>query len=225
MNSPDLVIFGCDGVLVDSERTIARVRSEILASAGIELGAELLMERFAGVPFRDVLLTLERENGTPLQASLIEKVERRTDERLRREATATEGARRAVAAFPRRCICSNAPRGRVDAVLERTGLAALFSGAVFTADEIAGGRPKPAPDLFLHAARTMAAAAEESFVIEDSAAGVGAGLAAGMRVIGFTGATHSFPGHADVLTEAGAETVISRWNVLPQVVAALGDWR
>ena len=83
---------------------------------------------------------------------------------------------------------------------------------------------KPAPDVFLHAARTLGADPAATFVIEDSVHGIAGARAAGMRVIGFTGAAHSFPGHADALTEAGAETVIRRWADFPAVVAALSDW-
>ena len=85
-------------------------------------------------------------------------------------------------------------------------------------------KPKPAPDVFLHAAKTLGADPANTFVIEDSVHGISGAKAAGMRVIGFTGASHSYPGHADALTEAGAETVIRRWADFRGVVAALSEW-
>jgi beta-phosphoglucomutase-like phosphatase (HAD superfamily) len=78
--------------------------------------------------------------------------------------------------------------------------------------------------VFLHAAKALGADPANTFVIEDSVHGIAGAKAAGMRVIGFTGASHSYPGHADVLTEAGAETVIRRWADFGGVVAALSEW-
>jgi beta-phosphoglucomutase-like phosphatase (HAD superfamily) len=123
-----------------------------------------------------------------------------------------------------KCICSNSSPERLDAMLTRTGLLPLFGSNVFSARALASHRPKPAPDIFLHAAEVMKAEPARCFVIEDSAHGVHGAKAAGMRVIGFTGASHSWPGHADALTEAGAETVIRRWAELHPVIAALSEW-
>jgi beta-phosphoglucomutase-like phosphatase (HAD superfamily) len=100
----------------------------------------------------------------------------------------------------------------------------LFAGRIFSALETPTARTKPAPDVFLHAAETLGANPARTFVIEDSVHGVAGARAAGMRVIGFTGASHSYPGHADALTEAGAETVIRRWAELNGVLAALQHW-
>jgi beta-phosphoglucomutase-like phosphatase (HAD superfamily) len=85
-------------------------------------------------------------------------------------------------------------------------------------------RPKPAPDVFVHAAKKLGAEPGNTFVIEDSVHGITGAKAAGMRVIGFTGAAHTYPGHADALTEAGAETVIRRWADLNGTIAALALW-
>jgi beta-phosphoglucomutase-like phosphatase (HAD superfamily) len=100
----------------------------------------------------------------------------------------------------------------------------LFEGLIFSGLEIPSKRTKPAPDVFLYAAEKLKAAPKHTFVIEDSVHGVAGAKAAGMRVIGFTGAAHSYPGHADRLTEAGAETVIRRWVEVPAVLAALSEW-
>ncbi len=223
-DKPDLILFGCDGVLVDSESLLARIREKVLAAAGIELSAEALSMRFAGHSFQEMLLTLERESDRPLQASMIDEAERLVDERLRR-VQATDGARQAVAALPRRAIASNAPRRRLQLMLQASGLSPLFGQSIFSFEDVENGRPKPAPDVLLHAAASLNADPARCFVIEDTAHGIQAAISAGMRPIGYTGASHSFTGHADLLTEAGAETVIHRWNMLMPILAALGEWR
>lgn len=225
MPAPDLVIFDCDGVLIDSEIVAARVEAELLTAAGFEIAPEDLAARYSGLTFRDILMTIEREAEMLFQASMIEEAEAMVDKRLRAEARAIEGAAQAVlsVAGPR-CICSNSSAQRIEAMLQKTRLAPLFEGHVFSALETESRKPKPAPDVFLYAARKMDARPEASFVIEDSVHGVTGARAAGMRVIGFTGASHTHPGHADLLTEAGAETVIARWADFPAVLAALSEW-
>ena len=109
-------------------------------------------------------------------------------------------------------------------MLERTRLLPLFSGRIFSALETPTGKTKPAPDVFLHAAGTLGADPAKTFVIEDSVHGIHGAKAAGMRVIGFTGGSHSYPGHGDLLMEAGAETVIRRWAELKGVLGALASW-
>jgi beta-phosphoglucomutase-like phosphatase (HAD superfamily) len=122
------------------------------------------------------------------------------------------------------CICSNSRLERIELMLGRTGLLPLFDGRIYSAQEIPSKRSKPAPDVFLHGAAAMSVEPAKCFVIEDSVHGVHGARAAGMRVIGFTGASHTWPGHADALTEAGAETVINRWSDFAAVVAALSEW-
>ena len=109
-------------------------------------------------------------------------------------------------------------------MLSAVNIKPLFGDHIFSSLETPSQKPKPAPDVFLHAARKIGADPANTFVIEDSVHGIRGAKAAGMRVIGFTGAAHSYPGHADALTEAGAETVIRRWADLPGVLAALAEW-
>ena len=225
MPQPELVIFDCDGVLADSEIIAARVEAEMLTSAGFSITAEELAQAYSGLTFKDILLRIEQEAAVPFQATLLDDVEKRVDQRLAREVRAIEGAHEAVAwVRGKRCVCSNSGRARVETTLARTRLAPFFEGAVFSVEDMASGRPKPAPDIFLHAAKAMAAEPAATFVVEDSVHGVAGAKAAGMRVIGFTGASHSHPGHADLLTEAGAETVIRRWADFPAVIGALMKW-
>ena len=225
MSEIDLVIFDCDGVLVDSEIIAARVEAELLSKAGYEIEAEDLARLYSGLTFREIMLRIEQESRQVFQASLIEEAEKLVDRRLAAEVRAIEGVHEAVASVAvKRCICSNSGTERLRTMLARTRLLPFFDGAIFSSLDTPSARPKPAPDVFLHAAETMKADPRRTFVIEDSVHGIAGAKAAGMRVIGFTGASHSHPGHADLLTEAGAETVIRRWADFGAVLAALSQW-
>ncbi|WP_027058162.1 HAD family hydrolase [Mesorhizobium loti] len=225
MPQPDLVIFDCDGVLVDSEIIAARVEAELITLAGYEISAEEVAETYAGLTFKDILMRIEEKSKIPFQASLIDRAEELVDRKLRSDVRAIEGVREAVASVTtQRCICSNSRSERIEFMLEKVHLLPFFAGRIFSALEIPSKKTKPAPDVFLLAAEKLNAKPANTFVIEDSVHGVAGARAAGMRVIGFTGASHSYPGHADALTEAGAETVIRRWSELKSVIAALSEW-
>lgn len=225
MSNPDLVIFDCDGVLVDSEIIAARAEAGLITAAGFPIEAEELAQRYAGLTFKDILLQIEREAAIPFQASLLDEAERLVDKRLAAEVRAIDGAREAVASVPwPKCVCSNSKLHRIETMLGKTGILPMFAGNIFSARETPTRQPKPAPDVFLHAAATMSARPEACFVVEDSVHGVHGAKAAGMRVIGFTGNSHSYPGLSDALTDAGAETVINRWPDFLPVLAALSEW-
>ncbi|MCC2688097.1 MAG: haloacid dehalogenase superfamily protein subfamily variant 3 with third motif having or [Rhizobiaceae bacterium] len=225
MPAPDLVIFDCDGVLVDSEVVAARVEAELVSAAGYEITADEISEAYAGLTFKDILIRIEEKAAIPFQVSLIDQAEDLIDRRLKAEVRAIEGAHEAASEVVcHKCICSNSRTERIEFMLEKTRLLPYFAGRIFSSLETPTGKPKPAPDVFLHAAKTLGADPRNTFVIEDSVHGIAGAKAAGMRVIGFTGAAHSYAGHADALTEAGAETVIRRWADFPAVVAALSEW-
>lgn len=225
MPQPDLIIFDCDGVLVDSEIIAARVEADLLTEAGYEISAEEIAETYAGLTFKDIMVAVEEKARIPFQISMLDRAEDLIDKRLKKEVRAIEGIHQAIVAVTApRCICSNSRSERIEFMLEKTHLLPLFAGRIFSALETPTGKTKPAPDVFLHAAETLGANPANTFIIEDSVHGVTGGRAAGMRVIGFTGASHSYPGHADALTEAGAETVIRRWADLKSVLDALSAW-
>jgi len=225
MSQPDLVIFDCDGTLVDSEIIAGQVDTALLAEAGVRISVEEFMERYAGLTFAEAVIQVESDFKVPLQASIIDRSKAILDRRLAAEVLPVPGALAAVAGIATaRCVCSNSTDERLAAMLGRTGLKPLFGDRVYSARSIPSGRPKPAPDVFLHAAEKLGAAPRRCFVIEDSVHGITAARRAGMRVIGFTGGAHSWPGHADALTEAGAETVIRRWGDLAAVLSALSGW-
>ncbi|PBB87659.1 MULTISPECIES: HAD family phosphatase [unclassified Mesorhizobium] len=225
MPQPDLVIFDCDGVLVDSEIIAARVEAELLTSAGYEISAEEISETYAGLTFKDILMRVEEKSRIPFQASLIDRAEELVDRKLRSDVRIIDGAREAVAAVAApRAVCSNSRTERIEFMLEKVRLLPFFAGRIFSGLDIPSKKTKPAPDVFLFAAEKLGADPKNTFVIEDSVHGITGARAAGMRVIGFTGASHSYPGHADALTEAGAETVIRRWAELGSTIAALAEW-
>ena len=118
-----------------------------------------------------------------------------------------------------KCVASSSAPGKLDLALTVSGLKRHFDPHIFSAHAV--DRGKPAPDLFLHAAKRMGIAPSCCCVVEDSIAGVSAGIAAGMKVVGFVGGSHCLNGQADVLRALGAEIVVDHWASLPKVVGAL----
>jgi len=224
-NGFDLIIFDCDGVLVDSEIIAAEVESKLLTDAGYPISTEEMGERFAGMTWRNILFEVEREASIPLSASLLDKSEKLLDLKLANDVQAIPGVPLALSRLPMpRCICSNSSAARLDMMLSKVGYLKLFAPHIYSAKDLGADRVKPKPDIFLHGAKQMNASPANTIVVEDSIHGVQAARAAGMRVIGFTGASHTYPSHADRLTDAGAETVVSRMTDLPGVVMALAEW-
>ncbi|TWB55443.1 HAD superfamily hydrolase (TIGR01509 family) [Rhizobium sp. ERR 922] len=224
-NGFDLIIFDCDGVLVDSEIIAAQVESKLLTDAGYPISTEEMGERFAGMTWRNILFEVEREASIPLSASLLDKSEKLLDLALASDVQPIPGVPLALSRLPiPRCICSNSSFARIEMMLTKVGYLKLFAPNIFSAKDLGADRVKPKPDIFLHGAKQMNVSPANTIVVEDSVHGVQAARAAGMRVIGFTGASHTYPSHADRLTDAGAETVVSRMADLPGVVMALAEW-
>lgn len=218
----DLILFDCDGVLVDSEIIAAEVESKLLRDAGFDITAEDMCIRFAGMDWKSILLTIEQEADIPISAQLLDKSEKLLDATLARRVKIIEGVRYALSKITeRRCICSNSSTPRLDLMLTKVGLKPYFEGHIYSAKDLGPDRTKPRPDIYIHGARQFDVDPARCLVVEDSVHGVNAARAAGMRVIGFTGGSHTYPTHADRLTDAGAETVISRMVELPQMVEAL----
>jgi HAD superfamily hydrolase (TIGR01509 family) len=218
----DLILFDCDGVLVDSEIIAAEVESKLLRESGFDITAEDMCIRFAGMDWKNILLTIEQEADIPISAQLIDKSEKLLDAALARRVKIIEGVRFALAKLTvQRCICSNSSSARLDMMLTKVGLKPYFAGHIYSAKDLGPDRTKPKPDIYLHGARQFGVDPSRCLVVEDSVHGVHAARAAGMRVIGFTGGSHTYPTHADRLTDAGAETVISRMSELPAMVEAL----
>lgn len=220
MNGIDLVIFDCDGVLVDSEIIALQIEADLLASAGCTITIEQLAIRFSGMNWREILGILEKERGLSLMDSLLDKTESILDARIPAEVKAIDGIRDALDGIGhKRCVCSNTKMERLEAMLSKVGLKNCFAPNIFSAKDLGEGRSKPKPDIFLFGARQMGVEPSRTIVIEDSIHGVHAACAAGMRVIGFTGGSHSYPGHAANLLRAGAHAIAPRMRDLPAIIA------
>lgn len=214
-----LLIFDCDGVLVDSEVLSCRIDAEVLTGYGIPYTAADIMRQFVGVSMKDMIARIEAERGFSLPQDFGETVNRTLFARFETDLEPIEGVREAILSLPyRRCVASSSVPERIGLSLRVTGLEQLFDH-VFSATEVPRG--KPAPDLFLHAAQRMETLPSACLAIEDSPAGVQAALAAGMRVIGFTGGSHCGPDHGDKLRQAGATVLVERMVDLPAAVQAL----
>ena len=212
-----LLIFDCDGVLVDSEHLACASLAEVMTTLGHSMTADQAMLAFAGRSLKDVLARAERLLSRPIPEDLGEQAAVQLMARFRRELQAVPGVKEAIAALPyRRCVASSSDPGRLTLSLDVTGLSALFGNNVFSAVEVANG--KPAPDLFLLAARRLGEDPSSCIVIEDSVLGVEAAGAAGMAAIGFAGASHANQGLAERLAAAGAEPVIHSMANLPAAV-------
>ena len=209
MIQPDLIIFDCDGVLVDSEVLSCRCLSEVLMGCGIKIGLNETLDLFLG---RSLGAVLEHYEGMghsiPKQfpSELMVKVR----ETFRSALCPIEGISSVLEGLQiPHCVASSSTLDRVSLSLSLTGLARHFGDRLYTSQMVERG--KPAPDLFLYAAERMAADPCRALVIEDSVSGVTAAKAAGMTVWGFVGGSHyqSREGRAN-LVDAGADRVFAR---------------
>ncbi|MBT4890103.1 MAG: HAD family phosphatase [Rhodospirillales bacterium] len=216
-----LIIFDCDGVLVNSEAIYIAAELKFLKQAGLDLDRRDYMKSFMGMPtneWQDKLSAKACEAlGKPLEDSFFEALSGYVLERFKTNLTAISGVHDAISAIGLRCcVASSSSNERLHWKLEHTGLAKFFEGVVFSSDMVPRGKPEP--DLFLHAASAMNVRPENCIVIEDSANGVLAGKAAGMAVIGFNGGDHCLDGHEDELVSVGADRVIDDFAVLKSAI-------
>ncbi|MEU9863846.1 HAD-IA family hydrolase [Streptomyces sp. NPDC047971] len=197
----ELVIFDCDGVLVDSERIYCRVDRQVFALMGAEFTEAEVVEQFVGSSTEMLTAILEERLGRALEPDWHRAYKHLYDEALDAELTVVDGVTDVLDALDVPfCLASNGSHASIRRNLTRVGLLDRFEGRIFSARDVARG--KPAPDLFLHAAATMGAAPARCAVVEDSPYGVRAARAAGMRAFGYSGGLT----RADRLT--GAETVV-----------------
>jgi HAD superfamily hydrolase (TIGR01509 family) len=211
-----LVIFDCDGVLVDSEPIANRVFAEVVTEEGLPTSYADSVARYLGRSFAECAADVVRELGRPLRTDLLGEYERRCAERLRASLKPVPGVvdllDTLVAAGVPRCVASSGTPSLVALKLSVTGLDSYFGDHVFTTAMV--DRGKPAPDLFLFAARRCGVDPADCVVIEDSPAGVRAARAAGAAVIGLVGLIP-----AERLAAAGADTVVTD---LTEVAPLLG---
>jgi len=222
---PGLIIFDCDGVLVDSEPIAIRVLVEGLAAAGYAIDEATAYERFLGRSLAAMQSILREDAGLILSPEHIERMRLRLFGAYRRELKPMAGI---VAELDRLtmpyCVASSSQPERLRFSLEVTGLLARFEPHLFSAAMV--GQGKPAPDLFLLAAERMGARPADCLVIEDSAAGIEAARRAGMRVFGFVGGGHAV--HAAYRAKLAAlapDAVFEDMRKLPQVIRAVPGHR
>lgn len=217
---PALVIFDCDGVLVDSEPISLACLTAGLNRIGVPIDLETVRARFAGTSMVSIMEHIARDYRIDAPEGFVAEVKAETLRAFDAELRAMAGAAETIAALDLPiCVASSSDPVRLRHSLGLTGLLPLFEGRVFSSVEVRRG--KPFPDLFLHAAARMETAPDACLVVEDSVPGVTAARAAGMRVIGFTGGGHwgHDPAGAD-LSAAGAEKVVSDYAALARLILA-----
>ncbi|MEV6314276.1 HAD family hydrolase [Streptomyces sp. NPDC051776] len=187
MRSPaELVIFDCDGVLVDSERVCVKVDAMIMADLGCVFTEEEIIEKFVGSSTEVYTAVVEEQLGRRLEKDWLQQYEHLYQAAFEAELTAVDGVTEALNdLITPICVASNTDHASLRRNLELVALSDYFEGRIFSAADVPRG--KPAPDLFLHAARSMGVEPRACAVIEDSAYGVEAARAAGMRAFGYCG--------------------------------------
>ncbi len=210
----ELLISDCDGVLVDSEildgLAVHAPRAELQA----------LLHGTFGLTTRDIFNLVEQRFGITLPPALFSDLRAEAEALISPSVEPIPGVKRALESIDLPlAVASNSLRHSVESSVRRADLVARVAGHIFSADMVP--QPKPAPDVYLLAAKTMGVAPERCLVIEDSATGVRAALAAGMRVIGFTGASHIPPSHGDTLSALGVTALIAHMDELSETVARL----
>jgi len=215
----DHLICDCDGVLVDSEIIADRVLLQVLA------------EHFPGIDFRPAVKTafgqqtsrflshLETKFGITMPAGFVDVIEARVSAELAKSVGPIAGVRHALqcVSLPV-AVVSNSRMERVRSSVRRAGLDEICGARVFSAEQVA--RPKPFPDVYLFAAKSLGVAPERCLVVEDSVAGLTAARAAGMMTIAFVGASHIPSGYAQVLRDTGITRIIETMEELPALVEA-----
>jgi HAD superfamily hydrolase (TIGR01509 family) len=215
----DLVIFDCDGVLIDSELLSVRADIACLTEDGIELSEDEILERYTGISMAGMLADLEQRHGRWLP-EFAERHGLLLSELFAAELCAIVGIEEVLDRISVKfCVASSGTPERIRLGLSQVGLYDRFHPHIFSATMVEHG--KPAPDLFLYAAAQMAAPPERCVVIEDSLPGIAAAIAAGMIPVGFTGGSHCRPDHAARLADAGAVQVAAQMPELRTILTEL----
>jgi HAD superfamily hydrolase (TIGR01509 family) len=223
MSYPGLIIFDCDGVLVDSEVIDARIRSECFGAEGFPITAQELADH-SGISRAGLIELIEGRFGRPLPEGFMETTRAKIMGAFTEELQAIEGVSKLLRSLTIPvCVASNSYPDRLRHSLEVTGLWQFFNPHVFSAAMVERG--KPAPDLFLFAAERLNVSPADCLVIEDSVHGTMAAQAAGMAVIGFCGGSHCKTGHAKRLFEAGCARVFARISEFGEFLQSLAGHR
>ncbi|RKP49135.1 HAD family hydrolase [Trinickia fusca] len=215
----DHLICDCDGVLVDSEVIADRVLVQSLVDAFPGIDFEVAAKAAFGQQISAFLADLETRFGIDIPDDFLATVERNIDAELKRSLAPITGVRDALGRVPLpAAVVSNSGLARVAASLRRAGLTDLFGPRLFSAEQVR--RPKPHPDVYLHAAQQLGVEPSRCIVVEDSVTGLNAARAAGMKTIAFVGASHVPKGYAQVLRNLGVTRIIEHMEQLPEMIAA-----
>jgi len=218
-----MVIFDCNGVLVDSEPLATSIVSQEFMRAGFNLTPDIVARYFTGRRPADMFAEVEIAAGRKLPPGFAATVASATLRRFRAELRATAHMAQALSWLRGpKCVASSASFDRIRVSLESTDLIRYFDPYLFSATEVRQG--KPAPDLFLYAAGKMHVEPRACIVVEDSAVGVAAGVAAGMTAVGFVGGSHAGPRLSEQLRAAGARAVVSDMRALKGTIIDLRGW-
>jgi HAD superfamily hydrolase (TIGR01509 family) len=217
----DLVIFDCDGVLVDSEVISCRAHAATLTRHGYPITADQVLDRFLGVSDLEARLIVEAEMGRKLPDDFTSQVKQATLQRYADDLQPVPYVAEAVAAIDLpKCVASSGTPEKIRHGLTCAALYDILAPHIFSAGQVKRG--KPAPDLFLFAAEQMKVQPARCVVIEDSIPGVTGARAAGMTVLGFHGGSHCRPGYADRLRAAGAVVTFDDMRELPGMIGQIG---
>jgi HAD superfamily hydrolase (TIGR01509 family) len=207
-----LVIFDCDGVLVDSEPLSCQLFVEALADLGLNVTLAECVDSFVGRPAETNIATIEQMLGKPVPANFLADLIARSEIHFEKHLQAVPGVKTALMQIELPvCVASSSAPDVIRKSLALTGLLERFGDNIFSSTQVKNG--KPAPDIFLFAAKNMQAQPGDCVVVEDSVAGVQAARAAGMNVLAYTG---TFSKQA--LKEAGAHTLFDDMSMLPQLI-------
>jgi HAD superfamily hydrolase (TIGR01509 family) len=215
----DLLICDCDGVLVDSEIIADRVLVQTLSATFAGIDFEAAAKTAFGQQTSRFLDSLEAQFGIKMPADFLETLDHTIEAKLATSLAPITGVRDALerVTLPA-AVVSNSRLARINASLKRARLTEIFGARVFSAEQVT--RPKPFPDVYLHAARQLGVAPARCVVVEDSVSGLNAARAAGMKTIAFVGASHIPDGYAEVLRQLGVTRIMERMEQLPELIAA-----
>lgn len=211
--SCELIIFDCDGVLLDNESIASQVEADMLGELGLDITREKVTELFSGTAAREMYRMLEQDFGLTVPPSFDDDFITRYRAQVERELTADLALLNFLDANPIPiCIASNSSPSWVEHGLGCADLMPHFENVIFSAKMVAHG--KPAPDVYLHAAQSMGTDPAHCLVIEDSTHGVTAGVAADMRTLGYIGGSHCADDHGQRLLSAGAHRTFGSFDEL-----------
>ncbi|WP_448028455.1 HAD family hydrolase [Bradyrhizobium liaoningense] len=213
----DLIIFDCDGVLVDSEVISCRAHADVLTRHGYPITSKQVFERFLGRSTKQANLEIETELGRKLPEAYHGDLQDELFRSFEADLEAIRGIHDVLDVVTQAvCVASSGSHQRMRVSLGSTGLYERLAPKIFSASQVKNG--KPAPDLFLFAAKQMGVPPERCVVIEDSLAGIAGAREAGMTVFGFCGGSHCGNGHAETLRQAGADLTFADMHQLPELV-------